>query len=81
MQKKDKKIDTISIKIPHNLNKLLDTIAEKADRSKSSLIRTVINDYIEDYIDLRDGEEALREFERDGRQTITLEEIKEKYGI
>lgn len=75
------KIDTISIKLPHSVNKILESIAQKEDRSKSSLIRKMISDVIEDYYDAIDGEEALKQFEKDGRETITLSQIKAKYGI
>jgi predicted DNA-binding protein len=75
------KIDTISIKLPHSINQILENIAQKEDRSKSSLIRKMISDVIEDYYDAIDGAEALKQFEKDGRETFTLSQIKEKYGI
>ena len=38
----DIRIDTISIKIPHSMNKILENIAAKEKSSKSSLVRKMI---------------------------------------
>jgi predicted DNA-binding protein len=77
----DIRMDTISIKIPHSMNQILENIAEKEDRSKSSLVRKMINDIIEDYYDVLDADEALKAFENDGRQTISAAEVFAKCGI
>lgn len=74
-------MDTISIKIPHSMNQILENIAEKEDRSKSSLVRKMINDIIEDYYDVLDADEALKEFENDGMQTISAADVFAKCGI
>ncbi len=75
------KIDVISIKMPHQVNSVLETIAKEEDRSKSSLIRVILSEYIEDYFDARDGERALQKFEEDGRQTVSADEVFAKCGI
>lgn len=75
------RMDTISIKIPHSMNQILESIAQKEDRSKSSLVRKMINDIIEDYYDALDADEALKEFEKDGRRTVSAEEVFAKCGI
>ena len=74
-------MDTISIKIPHSMNQILENIAAKEDRSKSSLVRKMINDIIEDYDDVLDADEALKEFENDGMQTISAADVFAKCGI
>jgi predicted DNA-binding protein len=75
------KIDVISIKMPHQINTVLESIAQEEDRSKSSLIRVIISQYIEDYFDARDAQKALKQFEQDGRQTVSAEEVFAKCGL
>ncbi|MBM3580199.1 MAG: ribbon-helix-helix protein, CopG family [Alphaproteobacteria bacterium] len=41
--------NTISLKISHTLTKKLDSIALTEDRSRSSLIRKIITNYIEEH--------------------------------
>lgn len=73
-------LDTVSIKLPSELNKLLDKISKRQDRSKSSLIRIAIQEYLEDLEDARIGLEALAELEKGEDTLISLEDIKRKYA-
>ncbi len=67
--------------MPHQINAVLENIAKEEDRSKSSLIRVILSEYIEDYFDVRDGEKALKQFEKDGRQTVSADEVFAKCGL
>ena len=72
--------NTISIKIPQELNKLLEKVSKRQDRSKSSLIRIAIQEYLEDLEDARAGEKALEELEK-GEDTLTSwEDLKKELG-
>lgn len=72
-------VDTISVKLPVHLNRLLEKVSKRQDRSKSSLIRIAIQEYLEDLEDSRIAQEAHDRWVKDGKQTISLEEIMEKY--
>ena len=75
------KTDTISIKIPSELNKLLDKIAIREDRSKSSIIRKAIQEYVEDIEDTMIGLKALERFEKGDKKTYSFEEVNKKLGL
>ena len=72
--------DTISLKIKHHINKILDGLAQKEDRSKSSLIRKIIDEYIEDQEDIKIAENAMLEFEKNPK-VFSLDYIKEENGL
>lgn len=75
------KIDTLSIKMPNTLNKILTRVAKQQDRSKSAVIRRLVQEYLEDQEDLMIAEQAWKEFEEGDQKTYTLEEIKEIHDI
>ena len=73
--------DTISLKIPHYLVERLDNIAEKEDRTRSSLIRRAISGYIEDYEDIRDAVKARTEYEKNPNSAKSLDDIMSSMNI
>ena len=75
---KAEKIDTISLKIPHNFVKKLDKIAKEEDRSRSSIMRMAFENFLENYAEEKWAKKAISEYEKDGggnQKTYTLEEI------
>jgi predicted DNA-binding protein len=74
-------MNTISIKIPNGINDILNNVAKNEDRSKSSVIRKAIKQYLEDYEDLQIAKKAYREYKEDGEKHYSLKEMKKKYGL
>ncbi|HLD76610.1 MAG TPA: ribbon-helix-helix protein, CopG family [Rickettsiales bacterium] len=75
---KVEKIETISLKIPHNFVKQLDKIAKEEDRSRSSVMRMAFEKFLEDYAEEKWTKKIIAEYEKDGgsnQKTYTLEEI------
>jgi RHH-type rel operon transcriptional repressor/antitoxin RelB len=75
------RINTISVKIPKDLDKILALVAKKEDRSKSAVIRRALQEYLEDQEDLQIGLEALAKYKANPEATITLEELMKKHGL
>jgi RHH-type rel operon transcriptional repressor/antitoxin RelB len=67
----------ITTRIPDELDGVLSNIAKELDRSKGYIIRKAIENYIEEKADLL---LALSRIER-GEETISLAEIKDRYGL
>jgi len=72
---------TISFRISDQLNKTLDNIAIKEERSKSSLIKKAIKTYLEDLYDYRLAEDGYKEYLTDGEVNYNMDEIKQKLGV
>ena len=75
------KINTISVKIPEGLDKMLTLVAKSEDRSKSAVIRRALQEYLEDREDLAIGMKALKEFNEGDKKTYTLEEVEKMHGL
>jgi predicted DNA-binding protein len=75
------KVNTISVKIPEGLDKMLAFVAKNEDRSKSAVIRRALQEYLEDQEDLMVGMQALKEFNEGDKKTYSLEEIEEMHGL
>ena len=68
-------METITIKIPTELNSLLTRMSKQEDRSKSSMVRIALQEYLEDLYDAKIGEEAYKRWVEEGKKTISFEEI------
>lgn len=68
-------METITIKIPTELNNLLTRFSKEEDRSKSSLVRIALQEYLEDLYDAKIGEEAYNRWLKNGKKSISFEEI------
>ncbi len=76
-----KQDDTVSLKMPHYLVERLDNIAEKEDRSRSSLIRKLIVNYIEDYEDVKDAMKARASYEKNPNSATSLDELMSSMNV
>ncbi len=71
-------MSTLSVRLPDELNKRLEDLAKKSRRSKSSFIKQMIEEKLEDY------EEAYRAFERvsdKNAKYVTTEELEKELGF
>lgn len=79
---KPEKIDTITIKIPHSFTKQLDKIAEEQDRTRSAVMRRLVQEYLEDYNDMKEAEKIIKEYEKNpNKKYKTLEQVMKSCGI
>ena len=68
-------LDIISLKLPHKMVVKLDSIAKKNDRNRSSLIRNLLAQYIEDYEDVRDALKAHAVYKKNPKSAASLDKI------
>ncbi len=71
----------ISFQLPSNLNEVLDEIAKLEDRSKGSVIRKVISDYVQDYLDLKTAQKRSADNKKGKSKSISLEALTKKYQL
>lgn len=74
----------IQVSLNPNDVEIIQLICEKKKMSMSSLIRKVMEDWLEEYEDMllaRRAEEAEKEWEEGGCKTYTLEEVCQELGI
>ncbi|MDR2457854.1 MAG: DUF6290 family protein [Clostridiales Family XIII bacterium] len=74
-------MDIVSIKLPKELNAVLSGMSKKESRSKSSMIRIILEEYLEDMLDYEDAVKAHDEWVKSGKKTYSLKQIAEENGI
>jgi predicted DNA-binding protein len=67
----------ISVRLPEKANSILDKLAEELHITKTQLIREAIMERIEDYLDTKAIEEAIK----NSSKTYTMAEMKVRYGL
>lgn len=70
-------VTPISIRLPEKANAILNTLASELHQTKTQLIREAIMDRIEDYLDLKTIDKAIK----NTTKTYTMEEMKARYGL
>jgi RHH-type transcriptional regulator, rel operon repressor / antitoxin RelB len=68
----------VSIRIPEQLAKRLDTLAEETERPRSFVIQKALEAYLEDYADLQVAIDRLRD---KSDTIITSEEMRKSLGL
>jgi RHH-type transcriptional regulator, rel operon repressor / antitoxin RelB len=68
----------VSIRIPDQLSKRLDTIAEETERPRSFVIQKALEAYLEDYADLQVAIDRLRD---NADTIITSDEMRKSLGL
>ncbi|MBQ9297922.1 MAG: ribbon-helix-helix protein, CopG family [Clostridia bacterium] len=71
---------TISVRLNEEDTELIKAYAEIKNISLSDLIREAVLEKIEDELDLKAYEEAMKEYKKNPK-TYTLEEVKKELGI
>lgn len=69
---------SISVRIPEDLAKKLDSVAKETERSKSFIIQKALETYLEDYSDLLIALDRLRD---KSDVVISFEEMKKNLGL
>lgn len=75
------KLDVISLKIPHDLVLNLDVVAQKQDRSRSSMIRILLTDYLETYEDLKEATRIKKAYDKNPDSLLSHDEVLTRLGI
>lgn len=75
------KLDVISLKIPHDLVLAIDKMAQKQDRSRSSVIRVLLTDYLETYEDLKEATRIKKAYDRNPDSLLSHDEVLSKLAI
>ncbi|MCZ6725902.1 MAG: DUF6290 family protein [Acidobacteria bacterium] len=65
----------LTVRLPTNTENRLRAIAESTKRTKSSIVRQVIEEALEELEDYATAVEALEEHRRSGRRALTLKEV------
>lgn len=65
----------LNVRLPTNTESRLAAIAERTKRTKSSIVREVIEDALEELEDYAAAVEALEEHRRSGGRTLALKEV------
>lgn len=73
-------MDTITVKLPKEMNAFLEKIAKEEERTKSYYIRKAIMQYIEDMADIRAAKKAMTEH-RKNPKTYSLEYVMRENGL
>lgn len=73
-------VSPISIRLDERVNEILSEYVNSKNISKAEFIRTAIVEKLEDDIDVELADKAYKEWNDNGRKTISLDEMMEKYG-
>lgn len=68
----------LSIRLPEQLEHRLATLARETKRSKSYYVKEALENYLEDYYDIKIAMERLNDKKA---KYLTLEELKERLGV
>jgi RHH-type transcriptional regulator, rel operon repressor / antitoxin RelB len=71
----------LTIRLPPEIEKQLGDLAKKTGRTKTFYAREAILNYFEDMEDRIIAENAWKEFEMSGRETVPLEDVLKRYGM
>lgn len=69
---------TLSVRLPENIYKRLNKLAKKTKRTKTSFIREMIEESIEDY---EQGYVALERLNEKNAKYLTTEETEQELGL
>jgi len=72
---------TLSVRIPDDLNRALEEFCVTKERSKSWVLKKILQEKLEDWADYQAGAKAFREFEIGDKKTYSIGEAMAKCGI
>lgn len=70
-----------SIRLSKDLEARLDALAARTNRAKAYYVKKALTKFLEDQEEIEWATQAYKEFLESGKQTISLEEVKKKYGL
>ncbi len=72
---------TLGIRIPDEMQKTLDGICSLSKRSKTSIVKEILEDHLQDVHDYYMTLEAFDRHQKSGGKTTSLKDIKEENGL
>ncbi len=73
-------MSTITVRVPDELEKIMEKFCKKEDRTKSWLIKKAVQEKLEDWEDLQDALSALKKHKKNPK-TIDHEDLVKKLGL
>ncbi|HYZ97100.1 MAG TPA: DUF6290 family protein [Acidimicrobiales bacterium] len=70
----------LALRLPADIEQRLEELARRTGRSKSFYAREAILEHLEDLEDTYLAQDALDEHYRSGGDTLSMEEVLERYG-
>jgi len=77
----ENKLTRVTVDLPENFHRIVKSLAAAKGESIRSFIIQALNKYIEDQEDLKAGLIALAKYNANPSDTITLDEVINKYGL
>jgi predicted DNA-binding protein len=74
-------MSVLTVRIPEELAKMLETFCKEEDRTKSWLIKKALQEKLEDWQDYRTGVRELKKYKKNPNQAITHEQLIKKLGL
>lgn len=71
----------LSVRLSKDLEARLDALSERTHRAKSYYVKKALAQYLENQEEYEIAAAAYKEYLESGKQSYTLEEIKQKYGL
>ena len=75
-----RKTKILSISLPEQLTKAMDTLSKETDQTRSELVRNALREYL---MDVQDDRKRFLEAYREtrGGKMITMEQLRRKYDL
>lgn len=71
----------LTVRLPDELNKRLDQLAEETGRPKSFYVREALSEYLEDLEDTYIAEKRLEDLRAGRSYTLSLQEVRNELGL
>jgi RHH-type rel operon transcriptional repressor/antitoxin RelB len=71
----------LSVRIPAELDNWLDVFSKENNRSKSYYVKKALLKFMEEKEENRWATESYKEYLDSGKQTISFDDLKKKYGL
>jgi RHH-type rel operon transcriptional repressor/antitoxin RelB len=71
----------LAIRLPEAIEKRLDALAKETGRTKSYYVREAILEHLDDLEDIYIAEKRLADIRVGRSTTVSLEEVKKRYGM
>jgi len=72
---------TVTVRLTHEEEARLEALSRRTGRTKSFYVRAAIRDHLEDLEDAYAADEAMKDFEANGRQSRPLADLARDVGL
>jgi len=71
----------LTVRLPEKMEKELDYLVQKTNRSKSYYVKKAISQVLEDELDILEATAAYEDYLSSGKKGIPFEEVKKELGL